>query len=134
MRSVMKQALSAGTTLNVAHDLVYQATLATLSRVKKKVQVPPRTGNPPDIFDYHKLEAARYPQYSKKLDPEKPPARPYGCKLNCETCFTQIFPARIGVTDATALTRITDLIPGSTTTCTISARIYSRMSTTSSPD
>ena len=105
--AVYDQMQEAGLDADDQHDLLYRATLATLLRVKQKERVPPRRTTA--VFDYDKLLDARLPKYGKKLDPDNPPPYPYGCDPKCETCFTKTFPARIGVTNKTAATRVMTL-------------------------
>ena len=89
-------------------DAVYRATLGTLVRMKLKVRVMPHDTN--KVFDYEKLRKKQRPTpHGIRLNPDHPPPYPYKCDPKCETCFTQTFPARIGVTDEQALARVTTL-------------------------
>jgi hypothetical protein len=73
--------------------------------MKRKERVPPSTGT--GLISYDGLVEDRFPKSrGTKLKPEQPPAYPYRCKPNCETCFTQYFPARLEVTDVEALSAI----------------------------
>ncbi len=95
-----------------AKNIRYHATLATLLRVKRRVRVPPPGGTA--LFDYDKLLEERFPKNrGKKLDPSDPPDVPFHvCEpecAECETCWTQYFPARISLTDAEALACVQSL-------------------------
>ena len=80
----------------------YRAILATLVRYKRKDRVPPSQNNDWYLFD--NFIEKRYPKdRGTPISRDKPPKKPYACKLDCETCFTQCFPVRIGVTDEEAL-------------------------------
>ena len=61
----------------------YQARLATLVRIKRKVKVPPRREN--KAFSYEKAIEARFPKNrGQRLDPDHPPDHPYTtCDPEC---------------------------------------------------
>ncbi|KAK5175485.1 uncharacterized protein LTR77_000624 [Saxophila tyrrhenica] len=102
----LSEARSRGDNVDIA-DLRYRTTIGTLMAVKRKVRVPPHESG---IFNYDKFKERRYQEKrGVRLEFNSPPNYPYGCEPDCETCFTQHFPARISVSDSEALKAITGL-------------------------
>lgn len=102
LRSLREQADNAGLADVRDEKLECRAILATLLRIKRKDRVPPSRNTEGLLFD--KAVEARFPKdLGFEIDRDRPPAKPYRCELDFETCFTQYFPVRIYLTNAEAL-------------------------------
>jgi hypothetical protein len=89
-------------------DMKCRVALSTFIRRKRADRIPPKIED--GYIDWDRVFAARIPSdRGRPVDRSDPPAYPFSCPEDCDTCCAQYFPVQMISTDREALSEVQKL-------------------------